>query len=63
MKKYLIELFDNVELDGIDWNDYPDFCDMYLVSADYEGRPLTNDEIEELNNDSQLIYELYLRTL
>ena len=31
------DLIDNIELDGIDTNDYPDFCDAYIVSADYDG--------------------------
>ena len=47
----------NVELDGIDHSDYPDFCDAYIVSADYDGREMTDDEIEELNNDSQFVHE------
>lgn len=47
----------NVELDGIDHSDYPDYCDAYIVSAEYDGRPMTEDEIETLNEDSQFVYE------
>ena len=48
---------DNIEFDGIDWEDYPDFVDAYIVSADYQGIPLTDDQIEELNEFSEFVYE------
>ena len=47
----------NIELDGIDTNDYPDFCDAFIVSADYEGKPMTNEQLDELNEDSDFVYE------
>jgi hypothetical protein len=50
-------LIDNVQIDGIDTNDYPDFCDAYIVSADYDGREMTDDEIELLNDDSDFVSE------
>ena len=46
----------NVVLDGIDSDDYPDFCDTYIVSADYDGEPMSDDQIDKLNEDSDLIY-------
>jgi len=46
----------NVVLDGIDFEDYPDFCDAYIVSADYDGEPMTEDQIDKLNEDSDLVY-------
>jgi hypothetical protein len=46
----------NVELDGIDTNDYPDFCDAYISSADYDGVPMTDDELDELNDNSDFVY-------
>ena len=46
----------NVVLDGIDLEDYPDFCDTYIVSADYDGEPMTEDQIDKLNEDSDLVY-------
>ena len=47
----------NVFMDGIDFNDYPDFCDAYVESADYDGRPMTEDELEILNEDGSFINE------
>jgi hypothetical protein len=48
---------DNIEVDGIDHRDYPDYCDAYIVSADYGDRPMTEEEIEILNEDSQFVFE------
>jgi hypothetical protein len=49
------------EVDGIDTRDYPDFCDAYIESASVlendEWREATDDELDELNNDSDLVYE------
>lgn len=54
-----IELIDNIEFAGINYEDYPDFSDMYIESADYNGLPMDGDQLDELNNDTQMIYELY----
>lgn len=49
----------SVELDGIDMNDYPDFCDAFVTYAEsVDGVPLTEKELEELNQDSELVQEL-----
>ena len=50
-----------IEIDGIDYSDYPDFVDAYISSADYEEedgsiRPLTDDELEMVNDDSDFRY-------
>ena len=47
---------DNIEVDGIDYADYPDFCDAYIASADYDGREMTNEELDVLNDDSDFVY-------
>jgi hypothetical protein len=57
MKNLDYSLIDNVELDGIDYGDYPDFCDAFIVSADYDGREMGDDEIELLNNDGDFVLE------
>jgi len=48
---------DNIEVDGIDTKDYPDFCDAFIVSADYNGKPMTNKQIDKLNEDTDFVYE------
>jgi len=49
------------EVDGINTSDYPDFCDAYIESASVlennEWREATDAELDELNNDSDLVYE------
>lgn len=48
---------DNIEVDGIDTKDYPDFCDAFIVSADYNSKPMTNKQINKLNEDTDFVYE------
>ena len=42
----------DVEIDGIDSRDYPDFCDAYFSHAVYADtlEHLTDDELEELTD-------------
>jgi hypothetical protein len=57
------ELINNIEFAGIDWADSNDFSDMYIESADYNGYPMDGDQLDEINNDTQLVYELYLKAM
>ena len=47
---------DNIEIDGIDTKDYPDFCDAYISSADYDGVPMTDEQLDKLNQDGDYVY-------
>jgi hypothetical protein len=44
----------DVEVDGIDMKDYPDFVDAYVDSAKFvsSGKPLNDDERMELQNQN-----------
>jgi hypothetical protein len=42
---------DNLEFDGIDFADYPDFVDAYLISADYNGKEMTEEQIDYINDE------------
>jgi hypothetical protein len=42
---------DNMEFEGIDFSDYPDFVDAYLVAADYDGIEMTEEQIDYLNDE------------
>lgn len=53
----------NIELDGIDHNDYPDFCDAFIESAEYDGVELTDEELDELNCNSEFVYDCVLKHL
>jgi hypothetical protein len=51
---------DNIIFDGIDKRDYPDYSDLFIVNADLDGRPMTERELDYLNNQHDLIYELFM---
>ena len=47
----------NIEFDGIDDNDYPDFVDAHIISADYDGEPMTEEQIIEINEDGDFVHD------
>ena len=47
----------NIEFVGINHNDAPDYCDAYIVSAEYDVEEMTETQIEELNDDRGFVYE------
>ncbi len=46
----------NIEFDSIDYSDYPDFCDAFISSAYYNGVPMTQEQLDEINDDD-FVYE------
>lgn len=48
---------EDIQLDGIHMWDAPDFVDAYISYATRNGVPLTDEELDELNEDSQFVYE------
>lgn len=48
------------EVDGIDTRDYPDFCDSYIAYAevltDIGWRDATEEELDVINEDRDLVY-------
>ncbi len=55
---------DNVTCGGIDHSDYPDFCDSYIESADYDGREMTEKELDELNNNyGEFVYSKVIESI
>ena len=54
---------DNIELDGINSKDYPDFCDAFITSADYDGEEMTEDQLDTLNENTEFVYEQVLEFL
>ena len=52
---------DDLVVEGIDYSDYPDFCDAYIESAtiiedDGEVRDATDEELDRLNDDRDFVY-------
>ena len=54
---------DNIEVDGIDFKDYPDFSNAYIVSADYDGKPMTDEQLDEINDDGDFQYECIMNDI
>lgn len=42
--------------DGINPKDYPDFCDAFILSALVDGREATEDELDAINENTELVY-------
>ena len=48
----------------INMRDYPDFCDAFIEEAHYsDGTYLTEEELDELNQDSDRVYAEVQRVL
>lgn len=39
-----------IEVEGIDFADYPDFVDSYAVAGEYGNRELTDEELDYIND-------------
>jgi len=53
----------NVEVDGIDTKDYPDFCDAFISYAEYKGKEMTEQQLDTLNEDSDYVNQLVFENL
>lgn len=51
------KLIDNVKVADIDYKDAPDFSDAYIESADYDGIPMTDEQLDEINEDSDFVFQ------
>lgn len=63
MKELNYSKIDNIQVDGVDKNDYPDFCDAYISNADYKGLEMTDDQLEQINKDSDFVYQAVINQL
>ena len=46
--------FDKVEIlevDGINHNDYPKYCDAFISQANYNGKTMSDEMIDEINDN------------
>ena len=55
----------DLEVDGVDSGDYPDFCNAYFSSGCYEdGTPLTEHELNKLTDLSgDVLWEMAFESL
>ena len=47
----------NIDIDGIDLRDAPDFVDAYIMDARVDGRQATDEELDQMNDDAMFRYE------
>lgn len=50
-------LIDDVWVENISMDDFPDFCDAYIISADYDGIEMSEEMLDELNTDYDYVFE------
>jgi len=54
----------NVEIEGIDHMDAPDYVDAYISYAeDKGGRKLTDYELDVINQDSDLVWDYVMEEI
>jgi hypothetical protein len=59
-----VNKLENIEVDGIDTRDYPDFVDAFISYAEMDGVELTDEQLDELNdNYPDLIYDCVINHL
>lgn len=46
------ELITIIDIDGSVRIYYPDFCDAFVAEADYDGEPMTEEELDQLNDST-----------
>jgi hypothetical protein len=55
---------ENVEVEGIDFNDAHDFVDAFIASADQQGKPLTDDQLDFINESCRdFVYEQVMKKI
>ena len=62
-KNFDYNLFTDVEFGDVHHWDYPDYCDAFIESAEYDGKPMTDEQLDELSEDRDLIYDLLMNYL
>jgi hypothetical protein len=47
-----------LEVSDINHFDYPEYCDAYISEAEYDGKPMSDDMLDEINdNHRDFVYE------
>ena len=59
-----VNKLENIQVEGIDTRDYPDFVDAFISYAEMDGVELTDEQLDELNDDyPDLIYDCVINHL
>jgi len=52
-----INKIDNIVIEDINWNDAPEFCDAFIASADYDGKPMSEEQLDEINENTDFVHD------
>tara|TARA_R110000824_G_scaffold238074_2_gene426820 strand:+ start:784 stop:969 length:186 start_codon:yes stop_codon:yes gene_type:complete len=44
-----------ISLEGLDHSDFPRYCDAFIAEATYDGKPMTDEELEEVNSNFEFL--------
>ena len=47
----------DIKFDGIDHSDYPRYCDAYVSECTIDGISATDEQLEEINENRDFVYE------
>ena len=45
------EKLSNIVIEGIDRMDHPEYSDAYIAAADYNGKPMSEEELEKMSEN------------
>jgi hypothetical protein len=52
-----LKKIDNIKFDQIDHTDHPDYSDAYIISADMDGKEMTEGELDLLNENRDFVHD------
>ncbi len=53
----------NITVEGLEGSDYPDFANAYISGAEYNGKELTDDQLDEVNENSLFVHDCAINQL
>ena len=51
----------NIEVEGIDHSDAPDYVDAFISYTERDGKPLTDAELDEVNAVHTFVYDQVIK--
>jgi hypothetical protein len=53
----------DIEMESVHTWDYPDLCDAFISYATYDGIPMTDEQLEKINNDRDFVHQCATNSL
>lgn len=54
-------LVENIEIADINHSDAPDYCNAFIAYAEYKGMPMSESQLDKLNEDRDFVYEQVIK--